>query len=147
MPPPMRSLRLRRLSLGLAVAALAGCRTTETRQPAGIEGARATVTRPLRAWRVREGADLRGVVIEFADPAQPDDPGRRYYSVRNSWQQELGMIDANGRAWRFTPPRGEARWIATGTLAVGASAILDLGPSGALEEAPLEELRKAPEGA
>ncbi|HVS11319.1 MAG TPA: hypothetical protein VMS76_15725 [Planctomycetota bacterium] len=142
----MHSLHARWLLLGLLGSMLGACRTTETSQPAGIEQGQATVTRPLRAWRVREDGTLRGVVIEFADPAQPDDPGRRFYSVRNPWQQELGMIDANGRAWRFVPPRGEARWIATGTLVLGANAILELGPSGALEEAPLEELRRVPEG-
>ena len=58
--------------------------------------------------------------------------------MRNPWQQELGTIDAQGRAWRFVPHEREARWVGTGTLAEGARAIL-------AEAAPVEAaLRSSP---
>jgi len=110
--------------------------------PAGFSRAIVSSAEPVRAWKiVAEGREL-GAVVQFDGSGGEG----RYYSVRNPWQQELGTIDAQGRAWRFVPHEREARWVATGTLAVGARAILaEAAPVGAaapaeLVEVPLEAL-------
>jgi hypothetical protein len=132
--------------LPLVLLALVSCESTTDTAPAGFSRAIVSSAEPVRAWRVvAEGREL-GAVVQF--DASPGSAGR-YYSVRNPWQQELGTIDAQGRAWRFVPHEREARWVATGTLAEGAAAILEAAavPETAqpaeLVEVPLEALDPA----
>jgi hypothetical protein len=111
-----------RSALPLVLCALLACESTTDTAPVGFSRAIVSSAQPVRAWKVvSEGREL-GAVVQF-DASQGG--AGRYYSVRNPWQQELGTIDAMGRAWRFVPHEREARWVATGTLAEGAAAILD----------------------
>jgi hypothetical protein len=71
----------------------------------------------------------------------PSAPAHHYYSVRNALEQELGSIDAQGRAWRFEVHQRDAHLVATGTLLDGARAILGLGATAQLVDQPLEMLR------
>ena len=100
-----------------------------------------TRTEPLRAWNLLDGGRAVGIVILFADPETPQEPSRRYFSVRNMLHQELGSIDALGRAWRFVPHQREAHMLGASTLVEGASKILDAGPGARLVELPLAELK------
>lgn len=102
-----------------------GCETSRETTPAGIDLAVARAMQPVRAWRASAGGRALGTVVLYEASVDPDAPTGRYYSVRNGFQQELGTIDAQGRAWRFVPHQREAVWVATGTLAAGVAAILD----------------------
>jgi hypothetical protein len=112
---------------GPAAAALAlllagtGCRIT--REVTHFPGTDSILLRtvPTRTYEVQvDGAERGRLVLQEAIGA----PDRRYWSVRNRWDQELGMVDALGRAWRHVPHVPEPEWVATGSVAEGAGAIL-----------------------
>lgn len=135
---------LRGIAVLALILALDGCRTTRTDEPAGMQLAKAEQLEPARAWRVLDGGELRGVVVQFEMAEDPTAPAHHYYSVRNVLEQELGSIDAQGRAWRFEVHQRDAHLVTTGTLLDGARAILGLGASAQLVEGPLETLRGKP---
>jgi hypothetical protein len=61
--------------------------------------------------------------------------------VRNVWNQELGRVDADGRAWRYRPHGDQPLWLGTGPVADGVFAILGLDADrSALVETALEAL-------
>lgn len=131
-----------RSMLVLAAAALAlacGCRTERTLAPAGLSTARPLLLVPQRTWRVVEAGEVRGIVVRLAPQDAPSQRSKQLYSVRNPLQQELGVIDGLGRAWRHEPHVPEPRWVATGTLLEGVRAILAAGPSAELVEARAPE--------
>ncbi len=131
------------LLLILPAALLGSCETTTETDPAGLHLAVVKATHPVRAWEVREGGRVVGTVVQYDEAEDPEAPAGRFYSVRNPWQQELGTVDAMGRAWRFVPHEREARWVSTGTLAEGAGAILDASVPIELVEVPIEALAPA----
>jgi hypothetical protein len=90
---------------------------------------------------VLDPARAVGIVILFADPETPLEPTRRYFSVRNTLHQELGSIDALGRAWLFVPHEREALLLGASTLVEGACKILDAGADARLVELPISELK------
>jgi hypothetical protein len=100
-----------------------------------------TLTEPTRAWSIEDAGQTLGFVVLFAAPGDEADPTRHYFSVRNVLHQELGTVDALGRAWRFVPHQREAAWIGTGTVVEGARAILDAGVTAELVELTVSELR------
>lgn len=128
------------LALGALLPAL-GCHTTVRSRPASKESSAPTISQACRAWEVVETDRVVGVVVEF--DALGDDP-RRFFSVRNAWHQELGLVDAVGRAWRFQPHAQEALWLGTGTVVDGAARILGTADRAELIEVRLEALRAAP---
>ena len=116
-----------------------GCTTTRESVLVNADGALVQRLDPQCAWRVLEGGLSRGFVVRFVDRTTPT---RCSYSVRNELQQELGLIDELGRAWRFVPHQREAEWVGTSTLSKGAAQLLGAGPGACLEEVDLELLRK-----
>jgi hypothetical protein len=124
------------LSSSILALAVLACTTTRTVEPAGASNARAQQLRPERTWHLLENGEPRGVVVQFAASAEPGARRPLYYSVQNARRQELGMIDAQGRAWRYEVHQREAHWLLTGTLLEGARAILGAGPAAELAEAP-----------
>ena len=120
-------------ALGLA---LLGCRTTRTVEPAGAANARAQQLSPSRTWQVLEHGEPRGMVVMFESAAETGLPRSLFYSVQNERRQELGMIDALGRAWRYEVHEREARWLSTGTVLDGARAILGVDATAELVEQP-----------
>lgn len=135
----MKTARLSMLAGMLAgLGILAGCQTSQRARPfANHAEAVVAQLRPERAWNVVHADEVAGVVVLFRAEG---DPGRAFYSVRNPWQQELGMIDALGRIWRFRPHEPEPEWVGSGTVNQGAARILDLAPGASLEEVAIEEL-------
>lgn len=127
-----------------ASALTAGCTTTRESVIAGASSATIVRTDPVHAWRLSEDGRTLGWVVQFADPADLQQSGRQYFSVRNELQQELGTIDAFGRTWRFVPHQREAQWLCTGTLAEGARAILGGSAAAELGEIAIEELKRQP---
>lgn len=135
-----RPTRLATLLLtGLLVGALAGCATKSVRTPAG--GALAVVEHAHAGNQFRFELDGRSVgeIMRFTpqDTQGVDQPERAYWSVRNRYGQELGMVDRLGRAWRRRP-HAEPEWLSTGTVTEGARRILGLSSEAILVEVPLD---------
>jgi len=79
-------------------------------------------------WQVFENEALIGSVVLFESESDS------FFSVRNEWQQDVGMIDATGRAWAFRPHSADAEWVGSGSIAVGAGQILEAAGEVALRE-------------
>lgn len=123
------------LSVTLAALALPGCRVARDPSPARIDQARPIPLVAQRRWRIEDGGRLLGFVLEFESAPERDRPTGRCFSVRNELEQELGLIDGLGRAWRFQLHEREPQWVATGTILEGALAILRAPASACLVEA------------
>lgn len=123
------------LSVALAALALPGCRVARDPAPARIDQARPIPLVAQRRWRIEDEGRLLGFVLEFESAPERDRPAGRCFSVRNELEQELGLIDGLGRAWRFQLHEREPQWVATGTLLEGALAILRAPASARLVEA------------
>lgn len=117
----------------LAALPLGGCRTRRSHAPANMEGGRPQSLRAARAFEVRAEGELAGYLVLYESEGAARD---FYYAVQNELRQELGMIDALGRAWRFRAFQREPDWIGTGTVAQGAAAVLGLAGEPALLEVP-----------
>ena len=120
-----------------ALLALAGCRTTTRSIPAGLDRGEPREALAVEAWEAVAGGRAIGVVVRFEPAGRPEE---RWFSVRNVHQQELGLVDARGRAWRFRPADGEAEWVGTGTVGEGVARILAPAGGLALYEVPLATL-------
>lgn len=92
-----------------------------------------------RAWIVSEGGETAGSVVRYSERGSD---GRFLYVVRNIWDQDLGVIDERGRAWRRIPHE-EDRWIGTGTVVQGVRQILDAGPGAQMIERAIDEVEAA----
>ena len=106
------------------------CRTTANVASAPAPSAR--VGTHERTWEVHSGGEVLGLVVLFQEHGLTRDS---LYVVRNPWNQDLGMIDGLGRAYRYLPHCEEPAWVGSGTIAAGAREIL-----GAREECELIEL-------
>ena len=82
-------------------------------------------TQPERMWEVIEDGSVIGSVVLFESESDS------FFSVRNEWQQDVGMIDSMGRAWAFQPHNEEEEWMGSGGIATGAGQIL--GATGEVE--------------
>lgn len=123
------------LSVALAALALPSCRVARDPAPARIDLARPIPLVAQRRWRVEDAGQLFGHVLEFESAPERDRPAGRCFSVRNELEQELGLIDGLGRAWRYQLHEREPQWVATGTLLEGALAILRAPANARLVEA------------
>jgi hypothetical protein len=109
--------------LGVALAsALAACRTETTTHAPGPASVSITQAIPKRAWELWTAGRCLGAVVRFE---AHDDSGRFYYSVRNPEGQEMGIVDLNGRAFRYRAHSIDPEWIGTGPVFDGARRILD----------------------
>ncbi|MFT6833215.1 MAG: hypothetical protein ACJAZN_003396 [Planctomycetota bacterium] len=122
-----------------AALALPGCLTTSSSQPVGADQAVLMAIPVSRAWIVHEGDQIVGSVIRYSETGAD---GRFLYVVRNPWDQDLGVIDERGRAWRRIPHQ-EDHWIGTGTVLHGVRQILDTGIEGRLVEIPASDVEAA----
>lgn len=125
----------------LLACCLAACRTTTTSMPAGASEIRATHTLPVRGWELWDGDVQLGSLVRFEEPGHPE---RAFFSVRDTGRQDLGLIDLQGRAWRYRAHEREPEWVGSGTVLRGARAILGGGAASRLVEVELESL--APRG-
>jgi hypothetical protein len=109
-----------------------GCRTVSTREVSSTPPPSVRVGTHARTWEVVSGGERLGLVVlfEHARHAQGS-----LYVVRNAWHQDLGLIDALGRAYRYLPHHEEPAWVGSGTVAAGAQRIF-----GATAECELLEL-------
>ena len=119
------------LALVLACA-LCACRTTTISTPPGLANAVVLRSHAVAAWDVVEAGNVRGSIVRFEEPGGS---GRAWFSVRNTFAQEVGIVDLDGRAWRYRPHQRDPEWIGSGTVAQGAARVL-----GASEDARLVEV-------
>lgn len=114
---------MKRFSVLLLVAAAShGCETTESHQPLRAETPVVLQATPTRAWEIKDGERLLGYLVSF----EGDGDHTTVYMVQNPWHQDLGLIDALGRAYRYLPHHREPAWVGTGTVAGGVAGILGL---------------------
>ena len=123
-----------RLACALMAAALASaCVQTSTEGPASGPPD-VVVSTPEAAFEVSSAGKTVGRVIRF----EPTDPTvGPWFSVRDAYDRELGMIDAVGRAWRYRPHQLESEMLGAGPVDQGVARILG--------EAAVE-LSQAPQG-
>lgn len=128
-----------KLALHLALVGLAcvACRTTSTQVPANMGSAVVVRAQPVAAWTVVDQGVTVGWLVRFDTPEAVD---RSYYSVRNEHRQEIGLVDLDGRAWRYRAHVREAEWVGTGTLKHGVRAVLETSDALRLVPATLEQL-------
>jgi hypothetical protein len=129
-------IALRAAKLVFVLATCAGCITTETTSPAPATTSDPVLAAATELWEVRAGDRLVGWVVRYTPPRAAD----AFLSVRNEWQQELGMIDAESRWWRFVAHEREARLLGAGATADGVASILGLEEPVQLLSAPLQLL-------
>jgi len=127
------------VSLAVLLPTLVGgssCRTTETSGPAlSASVGELRVASPAQGWEVVHGPEIVGLVVFFEADGPAEDS---VYMVRNVWHQDLGMIDAFGRAYRYVPHHEDPAWVGSGSVRQGVERILGL--SGCeLSEFPLAE--------
>jgi NMD protein affecting ribosome stability and mRNA decay len=100
----------------------AGCRSTTTYSPPNMGAAVVMRSEAVFAWAVHDSDRLVGYVVRFETG---ESRSKTYYSVRNEHLQELGMVDMDGRAWRYRAHRREPEWLGTGTVVKGARLVLE----------------------
>ncbi len=96
------------------------CTTTAEEAPVGLDQAVVRATPATATWVAQSGKRKVGSVVRYQEAAGPR---RHLFGVRNIHDQDLGLIDASGRAWRLRP-HGEPELLGTGTVLEGACRIL-----------------------
>ncbi len=103
------------------VAVLSACRVTEIKRPIAAT-ADMRIGAPTRAWEILdEASDVAGLLVFFEALGAAEDS---LYIVRNVWHQDLGLVDAYGRAFRYLPHHREPAWVGSGTVLQGVERIL-----------------------
>jgi hypothetical protein len=118
--PPVQALR-RSIGVFFVALSVVGCRTTSTSGPSNLSSAVIVRAMPQEAWQVKDGERVIGFVVRFETTGESD---RAYFSVRNEHQQELGIVDAETRVWRYRAHQREPDWLGSGTVESGARSIL-----------------------
>ena len=93
------------------------------------------------AWEMRDGGRVLGYVVRMQTG---ETVPQTHYSVRNEHQQELGIVDADGRAWRYRPHQREPVWLGTSTVTKGARLILDASEQAEMVTVDLARLSEKP---
>lgn len=112
---------------------VSGCIETTTHHPVGA-GEEHTLHRvPLvAAWDVIDDGRVVGAVLRFERDVAPGAESELIYVVRNEHGQDLGLVDALGRAWRKRPHAPDEA-VGAGTLEAGVRRILAVGDGARLE--------------
>lgn len=115
------------------VGATWACVQTTTHHPVGAGGAATLHPVPASAeWDVIERGRTIGAVVRFAETSGADlREGDFLYVVRNEHGQDLGLVDAQGCAWRRRPHAPNEQ-LGAGTLEASVQRVLGAGPSARL---------------
>jgi hypothetical protein len=120
---------------------VAACRTTTTYSPPNMGAAVVMRSEAVFAWEVREGGRVLGYVVRM-QTGETD--SKTFYSVRNEHRQELGLVDADGRAWRYRAHEREPEWLGTDTVTKGARLILGASEQAEMVVTDLARLSEKP---
>ncbi|MCA8978614.1 MAG: hypothetical protein H6831_16610 [Planctomycetes bacterium] len=131
-----RALLTARLGLLLPLA-LAACVSESVERPVGMDLAQPTVSRAVEAWEVVDHGRVIGTVVVFEVESRG---GERFFQVRNAHQQDVGMVDAEGRWWRFEPHVARPVWLGSGTIQDGVCEILGVPTETPFFDVPIETL-------
>ncbi len=112
------------------------CRTTAETSPVGLADNAPTAAEAECAWRVVRRGRTVGSVVRYRELSEPH---RHYLAVRNVHHQDVGVIDALGRAWRYRP-HDEPEHLGSDSRAKAVALILDLDAPPVLIEIPAAEL-------
>ncbi len=134
---------LRTATCVLVLVATAACRTTKTTTPPGLADAVVLQSSAVRAWALTSGENRCGFVVRFEEPGTA---ARAWFSVRNTYAQEVGIVDIEGRAWRYRPHQRDPEWLGSGTVQAGACRILEADPAAVLREIPVDEVAQSAHG-
>ena len=118
----------------------AGCRTIETKRPI-FHSQPVRTASPTRMFEVQHEGAARGYVVLFEAQASPQDA---VYVVRNRHHQDLGVIDALGRAFRYRPHEDDPAWLGSGSVVRGVQRILNTDSLPAMREISLPETPASP---
>ena len=127
----------------LALVLCGACRATAVQDVSSAPTPKVRVGTRARAWEILSAGERIGLVVLFQDRGLVHDS---VYIVRNTYHQDIGLIDGHGRAYRYVPHLEEPVWVGSGTISAGAQAILGVGAScelieldGALNPLPAAE--------
>jgi hypothetical protein len=115
------------------------CEVTEESAPYYGDGGVVTRALPTRAFEIRDQGRKVGSLVRYDEEGSE----RFFFSVRNIHDQDLGLVDAQGQAWRRRPFE-EDEALSSGTVQEGAARILGLAGSVTLFEVDLDGLRATP---
>jgi len=132
----------RPLALFLTLA-LASCVSEVRDLRPGLHESGPTVSRPVEAWEVVPDGRVAGTVVVF----QVQDGEERFFQVRNQHNQELGMVDAEGRWWRFALHGRQSEWLGSGTVREGVCRILGVATDAPFYDVPVATLSREALGA
>lgn len=124
------------LLFGLTLVGVApSCIQTQTQAQAGPAEGEVIFSDRDAQWLVRDpdGRAL-GYLLRFVPRA--DAPA--FHTVVTPHLQDVGLVDALGRWWRYAPHQPEPELVGTGTVREGVEVLL--GASGEPELEPLESL-------
>lgn len=77
----------------------------------------------LARYRVEVGAETAGFLVEADFSGSIE---QRRFLVQNAFGQQIGFVDAQGRAFRYRVSDGESEHVGTGTMEENLKAILRL---------------------
>ena len=121
---------------GLTLSGVApGCIETQSQRQVGPAEGEVIFSDRDAQWLVRDpdGRPL-GYLLRFVPRA--DAPA--FHTVVSPHLQDVGLVDALGRWWRYVPHQVEPELVGTGTVREGVEVLL--GASGEPELEPLESL-------
>ncbi|MEZ6016121.1 MAG: hypothetical protein R3F49_13460 [Planctomycetota bacterium] len=128
-----------------------GCVQTTTHHPVGAGNGTTLHPVPMVAsWDVLEHERTIGSVLRFeataahAERAPADSDQAFLYIVRNQHGQDIGAVDALGRAWRRRPHAPDEQ-LGAGTLEAGVRRILGAGPGARITAREAPSSSDAPE--
>lgn len=113
----------------------AACRTIETKRPI-YRSEPVRTAPPTRMFEVQDERGPQGFVVLFEATASPQEA---LYVVRNLHQQDLGVIDALGRAFRYQPHEEKPTWVGSGSILRGVHRILKTRSQPIMQEVSLPE--------
>lgn len=131
---------MRSIVLVLGIGCATACRTTTTSTPPGLSEAIVLRSYAARAWSVVDGEHRVGFVVRFEEPGTA---GRSWFSIRNAYAQEVGIVDIDGRAWRYKPHQRDPEWLGSGTVQAGTVRILEANAAAQLVEIAVESIGPA----
>lgn len=111
---------MRKLLAATLLLTTHSCTTTAEEAPVGLDQAVILPTPATAIWVAESGRRKVGSVVRYQEAIGPR---RHLFGVRNVHDQDLGLIDASGRAWRLRP-HAEPELLGTGTVQEGACRIL-----------------------
>lgn len=113
-------------------ALLAGsCRTVRTTRPVFRSHPPVRISEAARMYAIGAPEEAQGYVVHFASDAAS------VWVVRNRYHQDLGVIDALGRAYRYQPHVDGPVWVGSGSVLRGVQRILAMDARPALTEVPM----------